>query len=127
MSVARTDAVSTVLALPTRDSPDLPVYLMTLTAAGKIKRTAVEDLSKALGRGETGVMNVDPEDRLMWASFTPGEKEIVLISAKGKGIRFNEEEVRASGLGAGGVLSIKLDNDDRLVGAGLIARKGRCF
>ncbi len=128
-SVTQTDDVGAILALPAREGEsartsgapgEAPAYLMTLTAAGKIKRTTVEEVSKALARGETGVMNVDPEDRLIWAGFTPGESEVILVSAKGKGIRFNEEEVRASGLGAGGVLSMKLDDDDHLLGAGVI-------
>ena len=125
--LSRADEVAWVLPLPSQDAADEggpeaqgPAYLLTLTAAGKIKRSSVADVTKALARGETLVMNVDAGDRLMWAALTPGQQELVLVSAQGKGIRFSEDEVRASGLGAGGVLAIKMDDDDRLVGAGLV-------
>jgi hypothetical protein len=66
-------------------------------------------------------MNIEEGDRLMWAALTPGEKDVILVSAGAKAIRFNEEEVRPTGLAAGGVMAMKLDDGDQLVGAGLVA------
>ena len=122
-NVSREDEIAHVLSMPpqvTGEDSGPVSYLVTVTATGKIKRTRLADLRKALGRGETSVMNVDREDRLIWAALTAGEQEVILVSADAKAIRFNEEDIRPSGLGAGGVMAIKLDSKDHLVGAGLV-------
>jgi DNA gyrase subunit A len=57
------------------------------------------------------VMNVADDDALGWATITHGNQEIVMATAGGQAIRFSEEEVRAMGLPAGGVMGIKLAGD----------------
>ena len=49
--------------------------------------------------------------------MTRGEQDIILISQQGKGIRFNEEEVRPMGRAAAGVNAMRLDPWDALAGA----------
>ncbi len=133
LNVGRIDDVTCVAALPFpadeegQNEPagagagdNRPQYLMTVTLLGKIKRTPLAEVRKAVARGETQVMNVDEHDRLMWALLTPGSREVILVSAQAKAIRFGEEEIRPSGLGAGGVMAMKLEGDDRLVGCGLV-------
>jgi DNA gyrase subunit A len=48
---------------------------------------------------------------LGWARISDGNGEIVLITAAGQTIRFDEEEVRPMGLPAGGVMGIKLAHE----------------
>ena len=117
-NVSRDDEIAYVIAVSPEDqgADSESALLTTVTVMGKIKRTRMTDLRKALGRGETSVMNVDENDRLLWAAVTTDDRELVLVSAEAKAIRFSEEEVRASGLGAGGVMAMKLDSTDHLVG-----------
>ena len=120
-NVGRDDELVCVIAISPEDAATAETaFLTTVTSLGKIKRTRMAELRKALGRGETAVMNVDENDRLLWAAVTSNDRELILVSADAQAIRFNEEEVRASGLGAGGVMAIKLADSDRLVGAGLV-------
>jgi DNA gyrase subunit A len=97
-------------------------YLTLVTQGGRIKRVTVKDLVNA-GRGPVTVMNVEQDDRLAWVTETGGQDEIVLVTRQGKAIRFSEEEVRAMGLPAAGVLAVKLADDDAVVGMG-VARDG---
>ena len=131
LNIGRMDDLTSVLALPALADEDnqgeragagdnWPQYLITVTRLGKIKRTPLAEVRKAVARGETAVMNIDENDRLMWALLTRGSQEVILVSAQAKAIRFDEEEVRPSGLGAGGVMAMKLEVDDRLVGCGLV-------
>jgi DNA gyrase subunit A len=63
------------------------------------------------------VMNVEKEDRLGWVLPTTGEDEILLVSQQGQAIRFKENDVRPTGLPAGGMRGIKLAEErDKVVG-----------
>ncbi len=98
-------------------------YLCLVSRQGRVKRVALSDLIAARG-SETAVMGLDNDDILLTAFATPGEGELILVSAQGQAIRFAEEEVRPMGLPAGGVLGMKLAGNDELVGAGLVKPRG---
>jgi DNA gyrase subunit A len=59
-------------------------------------------------------------DTLKWVLATGGKDEILIVSKKGKAIRFPEEDVRSMGRAAAGVRGIKLASGDRVVEAGAI-------
>ncbi|MCC6607415.1 MAG: DNA gyrase subunit A [Anaerolineae bacterium] len=85
-------------------------YVFLTTLAGVVKRIRVDDLPGITSQPFV-VMNVPDEDALGWAELTDGEQEVMLATAAGQAIRFKEEEVRPSGLPAGGVYGIKLANE----------------
>lgn len=92
-------------------------YLCLASRQGRVKRVALSDLTAIRG-SEATVMGLDQGDSVLTAFTTPGEGEIILVTAQGQAIRFAEEEVRAMGLPAAGVLGIKLARADEVVGAG---------
>jgi DNA gyrase subunit A len=98
-------------------------YLCLVTRQGKIKRVLLSDLEAVRG-SEAVVIGLEKGDKLLTAFATPGEGELMLVSAQGQGIRFAEEEVRPMGLPAAGVLGMKLGAKDELVGAGLVKPRG---
>ena len=59
--------------------------------------------------------------------LTDGKKEILLATASGLGIRFNEDDVRPMGLVAAGVNGIKLGVGDLVVGADILPQTGEIF
>ena len=85
-------------------------YLFLTTVGGVVKRVRLEDLPEISSEVFT-VMNVPEDDALGWARVTSGADEIVLVTAGGQAIRFEEEEVRPMGLPAGGVMGIKLGSE----------------
>jgi DNA gyrase subunit A len=90
-------------------------YLFLTTLAGMVKRVKLEDLPGITGT-PFAVMNVSEDDALGWARITHGKDEIILATAAGQAIRFDESEVRPMGLAAAGVWGIKLaDDTDGLV------------
>jgi len=86
-------------------------YLAMVTAGGIVKRVQVEALAAVLGSG-TRVMRVADEDRLVWADLSTGEQDVILVSQSGQAIRFAEDDVRAMGMPAAGVVGIRLAPDD---------------
>src|SRR3989304_2280003 len=70
------------------------------------------------------VISLGSGDLLGWARLTSGSDEILLASSSGMVIRFPEQEVRAVGLPAAGVLGMRLEKKEHLVGVDLARREG---
>ena len=99
-----------------------PGYLFMGTSRGMVKRIALNDMPGPSSQ-VINLMNIAEGDALGWARLTSGSEEVLLITAQGMGIRFEEEQVRPMGLSAAGVLGIKLTRDanaDRVVGLDVI-------
>jgi DNA gyrase subunit A len=98
-------------------------YLFLGTAGGMVKKTSVADLPGVTSQ-VFNVMNVAEEDGVAGARLTNGTGEVLLITSLGRGIRFKEEEVRAMGLSAQGVMGIKPGGrDDRVIGLDVVDPK----
>ena len=91
-------------------------FLLMATANGTIKKIAISDLSNAKTRGILAIRLKDG-DRLVSASLTKGNDELLLITRRGKALRYNEEKVRVMGRSSSGTRGIKLATDDELVAA----------
>jgi len=106
--------ITAVVALP----PNLETgYLLLATQNAEVKRLRLEDVPGMRADAFT-VMNVETGDRLGWVMPTSGENEIILVTAQGQGIRFSEDDVRPTGLPAGGMRGVKLgEGQDRVVAA----------
>lgn len=102
--LTRRDHVPTVLV---RSMKHHSGYLFLATLGGIVKRVRIEDLPGITPEPFT-VMSVPEKDALGWAKLTSGEDEVMMATAQGQVIRFKEEEVRPTGLPAGGVAGIKL-------------------
>ena len=87
-----------------------------------IKRSTISELPGA-SAGSFTLVKVNDGDELFQVFLTQGKEEILLTTANGMSIRFNEEEVRAMGLVAAGVNGIKLKEGDFVVGASVISPK----
>ncbi len=59
-------------------------------------------------------------DELRWVLATTGKNEIILLTKKGKAIRFKEEDARSMGRAAAGVRGVKLGVGDEVVEAGAV-------
>jgi DNA gyrase subunit A len=114
-------------ALPVRRST-LPeeTFVLTVTRGGMVKKSAVSELPGPSAQ-TFRLVNVNEGDALGWVALTDGQKEIVLATAQGMGIRFSEEEVRPMGLVAAGVSGIKLGVGDEVVGAEILPASGDLF
>jgi len=97
-------------------------YVMLFSRRGYVKKTSLAAFSKPR---VSGIIAADvPEDDLLFeAQITNGDCNIILGTNRGKAIKFHETEVREMGRGARGVIGIRLDNDDFLVGADVIGEE----
>jgi DNA gyrase subunit A len=89
-------------------------YVVMVTKAGVIKKTALSDFSNVRSAGLIAI-NIDDGDELVGAKITHGADHIFLCSKDGMSIRFSEEDVRPMGRSARGVTGMSLDEGDRVV------------
>ena len=90
-------------------------YLFMATQNGTVKKTALKEFQKIRSTGLIAI-KLDDGDELKWVKPTTGSNDIMLITSEGRSIRFNEEDVRATGRATRGVRGIKFKNDgDHLI------------
>ena len=90
-------------------------YLLMATRNGLIKKTALSEYSS---NKKTGLLAITlkEDDELIDVRLTDGEDNVVLVTSKGMCITFDEKDVRPVGRSAQGVLGIRLDKDDAVIG-----------
>lgn len=94
-------------------------YLFLATNSGLVKRIRLEDMP-GMTMNVFTVMNVGSDDRLAFVFPTDGRQEIILTTDQAQAIRFKENEVRPTGLPAGGMRGIKLlGQRSRVTGANI--------
>ena len=91
-------------------------FLMMATRLGTVKRIPFISL-KTNRKGGIRAITLEEGDHLINVIRTNGDDNIVLATAKGMAICFNENDVRPMGRDAAGVRGISLSADDFLVGA----------
>ena len=96
------------------DSFDDGHFLLTATAKGLIKKTALKAYARPK-RGGIIAVGLEEDDRLIGVSIAAPKQSIVLGTQTGMAIRFAEEDVRAMGRNARGVRGIKLREGDEVV------------
>ncbi|MGI6782407.1 MAG: DNA gyrase subunit A [Acholeplasmataceae bacterium] len=102
-----------------KDFDDENSYLFFVTKNGIVKRTPVTDYKNIRTNGIIAIA-LREDDELLSVRVTNGEKHIILGSVGGKSIRFAESDVRPTGRNTSGVIGMRLDEGEYLVGAGVI-------
>jgi DNA gyrase subunit A len=116
VNVAAGEKITTIL--PVKEFSE-NTYLFMATQNGVVKKTSLVDYSNVRVGGIIAV-NLDDGDKLISVALTDGSKDIFLASRGGKAIRFNEEDVRATGRATRGVRGMNLGKDDRVIGMEIV-------
>jgi len=97
-------------------------YLTMVTRQGVIKRTAMSEFAYQRKGGKIA-LSLDEGDELLYVVHTDGNGALLLATAKGNAVKYDENTVRVMGRGARGVRGVRLDEDDVVVGAVFIDPK----
>jgi DNA gyrase subunit A len=90
-------------------------FVVMATRRGVIKKTDLIAYSSPRSGGIIA-LTLDEGDELIDVHQTNGDQDIFLGARKGHAIRFNEQDVRAMGRTARGVVGIRIAADDEVVG-----------
>lgn len=94
-------------------------YLVLVTRNGIIKKTELQTFQNVRKNGLTAI-RLDKQDSLCAAKLINKDKEIILLTKKGKAIRFKEGDIRSMSRIAAGVKGIRLGKDDEVIGIDVI-------
>lgn len=100
--------------------------LMMCTIRGVIKKTPFEQYQNVRSSGLIAI-NLDDGDELKWIRMTSGDDEVVISTALGQAIRFNEKEVRPMGRVSRGVRGIRLRSGDQVIGMDIVQKDSNIF
>ncbi len=90
-------------------------YLTMVTRRGIIKRTLLSEYENKR-RGGKIALSLDEGDELLFVRHTSGKDDLLLATREGQAVRFEEENVRAMGRGARGVIGIRMKDEDEVIG-----------
>lgn len=90
-------------------------YLLFATRNGLIKKTALTEYNSARKTGLLAI-TLKEDDELIDVRLTDGEDNVVLVTKQGMCITFSEKDVRPIGRVSQGVIGIRLDDNDSVIG-----------
>ena len=90
-------------------------YLLFATRSGLIKKTSLKEYNSARKTGLLAITLKD-DDELIDVRLTDGEDNVVLVTKQGMCITFSEKDVRPMGRVSQGVIGIRLDQEDSVIG-----------
>ncbi len=89
-------------------------FLLLATAKGKIKRIPAEKFASLKSRGLIAI-SLKSGDELVAAALAKEGEEVILVSEKGRAIRFAVDSFRATSRASQGVVGMRLSPDDKVV------------
>ncbi len=95
-------------------------HIVTVTKNGYIKRTALGEYENIRTTGLNAVV-IDDDDQLIAVRLTDGKQHVIMSSADGMAIRFDENEARPMGRQARGVRGMGLREGDTVVAMDAVA------
>lgn len=90
-------------------------YLFMATKNGMVKKTPMKEYANVRKNGLQAIV-LREEDELIEVKATDDTKDIFLITKKGQCIRFHEKDVRVTGRVSIGVIGMRLNHDDQVIG-----------
>lgn len=99
-------------------------YLLMATKSGIIKKTALKEYDTTRKNGLQAI-NLKDNDELINVRLTDGEDNVVLVTKNGICITFDEKDVRPLGRVSQGVIGIRLDDEDEVIGMESIISGGK--
>ncbi|MBP7690079.1 MAG: DNA gyrase subunit A, partial [Thermoflexales bacterium] len=108
--IALTEGEKITAALAIREF--LPNTFCTMaTQNGRMKRVDMTEFEWVRPSGIIAI-SLDEGDVLGWVKATSGAQDVLIVTARGKALRFREARVRAMGRTAGGVNAVRLAEGD---------------
>ena len=98
-------------------------FLIFSTKKGIVKKTVLSAYSNIRVNGIRAI-NLDEDDELISTKLSDGKQTIIIASRNGQACRFNEEEIRPMGRVTRGVIGIRMNKDDSVVGMTVVDENG---
>ena len=90
-------------------------YLFMATKEGMVKKTPMVEYGNVRKNGLQAIV-LKERDELIEVKATDDKQDIFLVTKKGMCIRFKEKDVRTTGRVSMGVIGMRFDGDDEVIG-----------
>ena len=100
-------------------------YLFMATRNGMVKKTSMKEYEHVRKTGLQAIV-LRENDELIEVKATDNTEDIFLVTRKGMCIRFHETDVRVTGRVSMGVIGMKFDEDDEVIGMQM-SSQGDCL
>ena len=107
------ESVTAILPIPQSTEEVTGHFVFFATANGTVKRVELEQFASIRSNGLIAV-GLEDGDKLVSASITNGNQDVMLFASNGKAIRFDENDARAMGRTAKGVRGMRLSDGDEI-------------
>ncbi|AMK13134.1 DNA gyrase subunit A GyrA [methanogenic archaeon mixed culture ISO4-G1] len=105
-------------SITTHDFPE-DRYLVFCTKKGLFKKTVMSAYGNVRSKGIKAI-KLDEGDELIAMGITDGQDQIIIASANGQAVRFDETDARPLGRDTMGVKGMTLDGDDNVVSMAVV-------
>jgi DNA gyrase subunit A len=112
IAVTQNTEISAVLRIS--DSEKEAQFIVMGTAKGIVKKTLLSEFDNIRKNGLTAIA-LKAGDSLISARLTTGKDNIIVVTQKGKSIKFDENDVKSSGRNTMGVKGITVKGTDRVI------------
>jgi DNA gyrase subunit A len=116
LPLAQDESITSILPMPKTKKEQDGLSVAMVTLGGTAKKVAAESFRDVRRSGIIAI-TLDGEDRLQSASFVSKGDDVIVVTAKGQSIRFDEGDVRQMGRSAAGVRGITLGKGDSVIAA----------
>ena len=89
-------------------------YLFMATEKGLVKKTPIKDYANVRKTGLAAI-TLREDDKLIEVKITDNQEDVILVTKYGQCIRFNEQDVRATGRTSMGVRGMNLSDRDEVI------------
>ena len=96
-------------------------YIVMVTTRGTIKKTSIDDFENVRRSGLIAI-KLNDGDALEWVKTSTGNDDVMLVTASGQSIHFEEKDMRPMGRVAAGVRGMKIKGEDSIVGMEVITK-----
>ena len=114
-----------ITAIITMKEFDNDKFLFMATKCGMVKKTSLREYETVRKNGLQAIV-LRENDELIEVKTTDDTEEIFLVTRKGMCIRFKETDVRITGRVSMGVIGMKFDPDDEVIGMQMTSQ-GECL
>ena len=118
LSLDKEEVTKSVLVIRYDNEPNK--YLIFATKNGLVKRVKIEEFENIRRLGKIAIV-LRENDELVNVEKSDGESEVIIGTADGRAVRFNEKDLRVMSRTSAGVRGIKIENS--FVIGSVVARK----
>lgn len=111
IAIEQRERVTAVVYVPKGVSRD---YMIVATKKGEVKKTTMDEFEVVRRQGLIA-MDLEGDDELIGAKLAHADDNVLVVTARGKAIRFTVAELRSASRMSGGVRGIRLNKGDRVV------------